>query len=106
MCAEQWKKSDEVVSKDSQHLDNFLQISYEELTEAPQKIFCKITDFLGLEAMPEKVLSEKWSVHETISSIINMNNIGLSRLEETDFEKIERVAGDTLKKYGYMRDVE
>lgn len=105
LCAEQWRKSDEIVEKDCPHLDNFMQISYEELTEAPQKTLCDITDFLGVEAIPENVLSEKWSVHETISSITNMNHIGLSRLERTDFEKIKKVALDTLKKYGYTRDI-
>jgi hypothetical protein len=105
LCAEQWKMSDEIVAKDSLHLENFLQISYEELTAFPQKTFGTITDFLGLESMPEKVLGEKWSVHETTSSITDMNHIGLSRLASTDFAKIEKVAGDTLKKYGYARNL-
>lgn len=106
LCAEQWQMTDEIVEKDSLELDNFLRISYEELTETPQDTFSKITDFLGVQPMPEKVLGDKWSVHDTVSSITNMNHIGLSRLVNTDFEKIEEAAGETLKKYGYTRNTE
>ena len=102
LCAQQWKITDEIVERDEPLLRNLLQISYEELTECPKNTFNKITDFLDMHPLPEKILGETWSVHETVSSITNMNHIGLSRLERSDFEKIERIAGDTLRKYGYI----
>lgn len=106
LCAEQWRLSDEIVVKDSSKVDNFLQISYEELTEKPHDTFSTITDFLGVDSMPEKIFGEEWAVHEAVSSITNMNHIGLARLANSDFEKIGRVAGETLKKYGYTHVVE
>ena len=104
LCAEQWQMSDTVVEKDSYKLKKILNLTYEELTEKPHDTVLKITEFLGVQPIPEKVFHNKWSVHESVSSIINMNHIGFSRLSSTDFKKIEETAGDVLKKYGYTRD--
>ncbi len=101
LCAEQWRKSDEVVTADSGKLKNFLPLTYEELTADPAGLFRRITDFLGIEPMDSTVFEDTMSVHGTVSRITNMNHVGLGRLAPEDFEKIQSVAADTLKKYGY-----
>lgn len=105
LCAEQWKVSDEIVEKDSKKLKRILYIKYEDLTDNTVESLKKITDFIGISPMPAEILRREWSIHEVNSSIVNMNPIGLERMSEGDFERIESVAGNVLKKYGYTREV-
>ena len=101
LCAEQWRKSDEVISQASEKLKRIIFIRYEDFTEKPLQILQSITDFLEIPPMPKKILDQEWSVHGLTSTIKNMNSAGLSRLDEEDFEKIKAVAGKVLEKYGY-----
>jgi len=101
LCAEQWLRTDQIVQKDSKDLKNFLQISYEDLTENPHSTMNDITNFLGIEEFPVEVLKQEWIVHGEKSVISNMNNRSIRRLSGNDKTKIERVCGETLRKYGY-----
>ena len=101
LCAEQWKLSDDIIEEDSKRLDRILSIQYEDFTDNTFETLKKITDFIGIQPMPPEVLRRDWSIDEMNSSIVNMNSIGLERLNAGDFERIESVAGNVLKKYGY-----
>lgn len=102
LCAEQWKMSDEIAQADGKLLDNFLSITYENFTENSSETLNEITEFLGIPPMPEDVLGLGWNIHDVNSKIKNMNAQGLKQVLPEDAEIIERVAGDTLKKYGYL----
>lgn len=104
LCAEQWKQSDDIVTRSKENLKRFYTIRYEDFVEAPHHMLKELTDFLEIEAMPASVLEDEWQIHEVNSSIVNMNPVGLKRLEEDDFQRIESVAKDVLKKYGYTRE--
>jgi len=103
MCAEQWKVTDDIVKNDSPHVERFLTVSYESLTEEPRKTMDKITEFLGLAPIPANVLEEGWDIHEVSSEIKNMNSNSFKYLSEDDVAEIEKVAGEKLLQYGYKR---
>jgi len=105
LCAEQWKVSDEILEKDSNKLKRILYVQYEDLTNNTIETLKKITDFLGISPIPGEILEHEWSIHEMKSEIVNMNPAGLKRLNKEDFERIESVAGNVLKKYGYTPDI-
>jgi hypothetical protein len=101
ICSEQWKVSDELVQKDRAQIERFIQIKYEELTAHPQYVLDQVTDFLGLDPLPEKVFSESWNVHKVTSPITNMNEQSFKRLSEHEVEIIRNVAGSRLAFNGY-----
>lgn len=105
LCAEQWRKTDELVEQDGSQIEHFLQIYYEELTADPVKVLDKIMSFLGLSPMSDTVLAETWNVNRVYSPICNMNWKSFEQLNAFDIEKIERVAGACLNKHKYKRPI-
>jgi len=103
LCAEEWRLSDEIAQEDKKKLDNLLTVTYEDFTEDPRAMLNEITRFLGVSSMPEDVLNIGWNIHEVDSKIKNMNAHSIARLSSDDFDVIQKVAGDVLDKYGYMR---
>jgi len=101
LCAEQWRETDRWVMADRDRVENFLQVYYEELTRDPAGAMKRITDFLGLEPIPDEVLWRGWNVHGVESPIRNMNAQSIARLSAADLEKIHQVAGGTLARHGY-----
>ncbi len=102
LCAEQWKVSDDIAQVDGALLDNFLTITYEDLTEDPASALHKITTFLDIPPMPESVLGLGWNIHDVDSKIKNMNAYSIKSLSSEDVLSIKAVAEGTLKKYGYV----
>ena len=105
MCAQQWVETDDIVQRDRNKVDKLLTISYESFTEHPKETMVKITEFLGIQPMPEEVLHKGWSIHEFSSQIQNMNNSSFKYLSSEDIVKIEKVAGEKLQQYGYERPI-
>lgn len=103
LCAEQWRACDELISADSNHLERFMQIKYEDLTADPIKVSKEITEFLNLPAIDTQVFERSWHVNDKLEPIQNMNARSFQRLSDDDLDVIERVAGDILGKYGYDR---
>ncbi len=103
LCAEQWRATDEVITRERHGLARFLQIRYEELTERPGSVLSRVTDFLELPPLPESVLDRTWSIKDRMEPIRNMNRRSLERMSRRDFEIVEDVAGDALGRYGYLR---
>jgi hypothetical protein len=103
VCAEQWRESDQLVEEDRPRLERFLQVYYEEFTANPSTTARRITDFLGLEPLPEELFGRRWKVHGVESAIRNMNGQSVARLSRGEVESIYRVAGERLEKHGYRR---
>lgn len=101
LCAEQWRVSDEVVSRDLASVRHALIISYEQLAGDPSATLAKITRFLSLKNFPRDVDGKKWHVVGIDSEITDLNHLSLQRLNEMDKEIIESVAKSTLSKYRY-----
>jgi hypothetical protein len=106
MSAKQWCLSNEVLQADSGHLDNFLWVRYEDFTTNPNHELARILNFIGLDGMESIDGGKQWAVHERRDSIKDMNDESISRLSMEDVEKINLVAGDCLKKFGYAVLVE
>lgn len=100
-CARQWVVSDDVARADSDQLERFLEIRYEDLTENPGKTLAKITDFLEVSPLAEENWRGSWSIHEKDSTIRNMNERSFVSLSLNEIDAIERVAGDKLRDLGY-----
>ena len=101
MSAKQWCLSNKVLQEDSEHLDKFMWVRYEDFTADPNQELCKILNFIGLNEHGNIGLEGQWSVHERREPIRNMNNESISRLSEIDINAINQVAGDCLTKFGY-----
>jgi len=101
LCAEQWVASDRLISHTSKKLSNFLEIYYEDLCSQPALTMTRITDFLKIEPLPSGLFGRKWTVHEKVAPLHNMNESSFKRLSVEDIEKINHVAGDCLAKHGY-----
>ena len=103
LCAELWRKCDEIVSNDCVKLDRFKQIRYEDLTADPERVIKEITDFLGLPSLEPEVFHRPWLIRDINLPIQNMNSGSFERLTEAELDVIEQVAGHRLAKYGYER---
>lgn len=103
LCAEQWRACDELVTTDSNQLEHFMQITYEDLTADPEKVSRTITDFLNLPAIDAEIFKRSWHVSDRLEPIQDMNSRSFQRLSESDLDLIEQVAGATLTKHGYAR---
>ena len=101
LCAEQWRECDEVISRESNELSRFMQITYEDLTEDPIAVTGRLTDFLGLERIDSERLRRDWFVNDMDKPIQNMNDQSLSRLSASDIVAIRETAFPILDKYGY-----
>lgn len=101
LCANQWKETDRVVSRDLDNNVNFTTLYYEDLSENTSKVINRVINFIGLENVEKKSLKGKWSIHEKKSRIKNMNSLSLKRLSDEDVKKIQNVAGDTIRKHRY-----
>lgn len=103
LCAEQWRASDEVIDKDRPVLQRIIDLTYEELTADPGATLRVVTDFLGIDPLPESLFEESWRVRDKDEPIRNMNERSFERLSEADLDDIEAVAGDRLAQHGYHR---
>lgn len=101
LCAEQWRVSDEFITRDAGRVGRFHQIRYEDLVARPAAVLRELTDFLGLPALDATVLEGSWTLQGLDEPIRDMNAASLDRLSEDDRRAIERVAGATLARYGY-----
>lgn len=103
MSAYQWKRSNEVMQQDAEHLKKFMWIRYEELAEDTAATLNKITDFIGIDNFEAFEEDRNWSIHERDEQVRNMNDESISRLTPEQIRIINDVAGDMLDEFGYTR---
>jgi hypothetical protein len=103
LCARQWRRSDEVVSKGRSDVDRFMTIRYEDFTEDPAAVLAHVTNFLDLSPLPDEVAGRTWDVHGYDEPIRNRNTRSYQRLSEQEVDRIQTEAGDILKKSSYDR---
>lgn len=81
--------------------ENFLEFRYEDLMEAPEEIFCRIINFLGIEgvAAEKKILQFR----DKIVPMIMSSNIFKweKKMSKQDIRIFEITAGEILELYGY-----
>jgi hypothetical protein len=101
LCAEQWVRSLQVVEEQRNLLENFLQISYEQLTADPDETIKMVCDFLGISRFEISLKETSFTVHQNKESIRNMNESSWRRLTEAEIIAINNVAKIYLEKYNY-----
>lgn len=101
--AYQWKRSNEVLQQDAEHLKHFIWISYEDLAEDTIGTLNKITDFIGIENFEHFEAGRNWSIHEREEQVRNMNTESIERLTPEQIKRITEVAGEMLDEFGYPR---
>lgn len=99
----QWKRSNEIMFDDAKHLDRFMWVTYEDLTEDTRGTLNKITEFVGIDNFQPFEDGRSWSIHERDEQIRNMNDDSISRLSAEQIEVVNCVAGNMLDQYGYER---
>ena len=104
MCAEQWAKTDEIVTQDRHAVKHIVDISYEDFTENPKRVLNRLCDFLDIGPFPNRIVQQNWKIHGVTSTICNMNSGSIGRLSRSDIATVRQVAGHTLEKYGYLSD--
>lgn len=103
LCAEQWRRSLEVVKEQRNYLQNLLEITYEELTADPDNTMLRVCNFIGISPFNTSLKDVSFSVHQTNESIQNMNLSSLKRLSDDDIRLVNEVASEDLKRYGYYQ---
>ncbi len=101
LCAQQWRVSHEIVSGDQEHLEHFLQLTYEEMTAQPAQTLNRITDFLQLQRMESDTVAETFHVHGVASPIRNMNDESIERLTQQEIASVRHVAEPVLRQFDY-----
>ena len=90
--AKHWAKANKIMLEDSERLERFLLVKYEDFVENPTEILEKITRFLAIEVYEFEGINEFAQDH-------NMKSI--SRLSEDDRMKVKQEASEMLEKFGY-----
>lgn len=100
LCAEQWRRSLEVVDAARGGLCDFMEITYEDLCADPAKTLGAVEDFIGIARGGVDVDGE-FTIHKTKSSVQNMNARSISKLSAADRAAIDATCGDALAARGY-----
>ncbi len=101
LCAQQWVVNNEIIEQDSKKIKNFKKIYYEELCKSPREVIKELLNFIGLQENINWHRAKKWKIHEKFSTIKNMNQRSIDNLTQDDINKINSIASDMLKFYGY-----
>lgn len=97
----QWRRSNEVIEEDSPHLQHLLWSRYEDLTANPQQELDRICAFLGIAPFPPFDSGQAVAIHEREQEIRNLNQVSIDSLSAEQLRRINEVAGDTLRHFGY-----
>jgi hypothetical protein len=100
LCAEQWRRSLEVVEEARPRLTNFLEITYENLCAAPEATLGAVEDFVGIQRGGVDVAGE-FTIHKTKSAVQDMNARSLAKMKPADRDAILGVCADALTARGY-----
>jgi hypothetical protein len=105
-CARHWNLANKIMLEDSQFLDHFKPLTYEELTQDPVATLSSLSDFLGIDKTPFNFIVEKkfliQNIDGTPSRIRDFNASSLSRLSAEDKATITLHAGELLERFEYL----
>ena len=101
MSAYQWKRSNEILQQDAEHLKRFLWVKYEDLASDTVGTLNKITNFVGIANFEGFESDRSWSIHERDERVRNMNAESIERLTREQIDLVNQVAGDMIESFGY-----
>jgi hypothetical protein len=99
--AKQWQRSIDLVEEQKAGIKNFLEITYEEMTADLKGTGMKITNFLGIDAFEDQLLQSDFEVHGNKMKVSDQNHKSFVRLTPEEWETINKMAGNGLKKHNY-----
>lgn len=102
--AKQWQTSIDVVERDRGTINNFLEISYEELTSDLKSTCLKVTNFLEIVPFDDDTLQGDFEVHGNKMKVSNQNAKSFARLSQEEWRILNSIAYDGLKKYAYFSE--
>jgi hypothetical protein len=102
--AKQWQRSIEVVENQKGEIKNFLEISYEEMTADLKETCLKVTNFLEIDPFDDTTLQGDFEVHGNKMKVSNQNHKSFVRLSNEEWQTINDIAGEGLKKYAYFSE--
>ncbi len=100
-CAQQWLKSNEIMLRDLEHVENKYIMRYEELTESPNVIWQELLDFIGIDLPGDDISLHKWQIHGNDSPITNMNARYVDALSQQDLITIEQHTEPLISELNY-----
>jgi hypothetical protein len=100
-CARQWLKSNEIMLRDLEHVENKYIMHYEQFTENPNEIWKEVLDFIGIDGSESDISGLRWQIHGRDSQITNMNARYLESLSTEDLAIIEKHTDPLLSQLGY-----
>jgi hypothetical protein len=101
LCAKQWRRSLEVVEEQKQALTNFIEITYEQLTEDTDVTLDRVCSFLNIKPFERSLTNSPFVVHRKSEVITNMNKGSIARLAPEEIDVVNKSAEELLKKYNY-----
>ncbi|MEL6368306.1 MAG: sulfotransferase [Pseudomonadota bacterium] len=101
MSARQWARGNDVLLEDAEHLDNLMWLKYENLCEDPEAALARVAEFAGLNTTQGFYRPEALAIHERKEAVRNMNQISIEKLTPEQIAIVNRVAGDSLRHFGY-----
>ncbi len=104
-AAHQWERSAEIVLEDAKGINNFLEISYEDLTGFPDKTIHNICNFLQIQPIDKSILNNTFMIHGLNSKIKNKNEERLKNISAEKQEIIYHEAQKMLEYYNYTVNV-
>lgn len=101
VCAGQWARSIQSVKEQKARLENYIEITYEDLVAKPDEILGGICNFLGIQPYVHSLKDASFGVHEKNEKIRDMNSASLAKLTAEEVKKINDVAAAELQEYKY-----
>jgi hypothetical protein len=99
--ARQWARSNEILRQDSERLQHFTWLKYEDLVGDVRAALTIITDFLKISPFPDSVLQQHFTIHERNEAIKDLNQVSIDRLTRQELQAIYSVAKKELEYFGY-----
>ena len=109
-AARHWRRVSEMLNQNSQKVENYLEIRYEDLTENLEACVINLANFLGIDADALSGVQNETFYLNTVSgrgnqSIKNFNQKSIKRLSRVEIDDIFEHAGTMLEYYGYTPDL-
>ena len=101
MCAKQWVVNNQVIEQKISFVQNYIKVTYEDLTDDPERTMQRIIDWLPVQNKYIEVPKE-FKFHKKTAEIKNMNEASIKQLTVNQIATINSVAHHMLKHHGYL----
>jgi len=99
-CAQQWVTSNQIITQKLKHTKNSYQLFYEDLVEEYDENIQQLLRWLPVQSKTITKL-KSFTFHQKTLPIQNMNPSSIKRLSIEDIQKVNSIAKNELKKWGY-----